>query len=696
MNYYYGLCQFLAVWGAKFVGKITCGKFAPCIIKDYLCHSNVASATTKFIMSAYSFYRKLVKNPGEHAPRWVVFSIDLFICATALIISYLLRFNFSIPSSESYRLLSVLTYVLFVRGLMFIVFRTYLGLIRYTSMRDAWRIFTVITSGTAILLAVNLIMFQLRNRFVIPNSVILIDYMGCMLGLIGARIVYKSLYYTISNKYVDRREVIVVGEEQFLAGLKVLSEEAIPGMRVRAFIAPLMQQMGHKISGMRIYDVSELQQLLQTYSIDMVLFAQQNMPLAIKHRIADVCMAAKVPMQTVTNVDSWLSGSGNDDGNGGVKDFNIEDLLMRPPIHLNQDDICAYLRNKTVLITGAAGSIGSELVRQVSQFDPQLIVLFDHAETPLYDIDMELRERLGFLKFELVIGSVTNINRVRRMFEAFSPQVVFHAAAYKHVPMMEENPSEAVFNNVKGTKVIADMAVEFGVEKFVMVSTDKAVNPTNVMGASKRIAEIYTQTLNKQQQHTQFITTRFGNVLGSNGSVIPRFKRQIEQGGPITITHPRITRYFMTIPEASQLVLQAGAMGKGGEIFVFDMGEPVRIVDLARRMISLSGKTEGRDIAIVYSGLRPGEKLYEEVLNDQERTQPTYHPKIMIAQVNEYSAEVFGRIDSLIAALNTDNYDLVAIMKEIVPEYISRNSVFENIDRQKRFSRNAAATKQQA
>ena len=627
----------------------------------------------------------MIKNPGEHAPRWVVFSIDLFICATSLIISYLLRFNFTLPEDDQHRLFSVVAYVLFVRGLMFIIFRTYLGLIRYTNMRDAWRIFTVTTSGTALLIAVNLVMYALRSMFVIPNSVLLIDYMGTMLGLIGARIGYKSLFYTISNKQGERRNIIVVGEEPFLASL-MLSEEAIPGMRVRAVIDPTMQQIGHKIGGMRIYDVESLPMLLQSQSIDSVLFAQQNTPNSVKQRIADICIAAKVQMQTVVNVEAWVNGNGNGNGNGGLKNINIEDLLMRPPIDLNQDDIRAYLRNKTVLITGAAGSIGSELVRQVSQFDPQLIVLFDHAETPLYEIDMELREKLGFLKFELVIGSVTNADRVRRMFEAFNPQVVFHAAAYKHVPMMEENPSEAVFNNVKGTKVMADMSVEFGVEKFVMVSTDKAVNPTNVMGASKRIAEIYTQTLNKQQQRTQFITTRFGNVLGSNGSVIPRFKRQIEQGGPITITHPRITRFFMTIPEASQLVLQAGSMGKGGEIFVFDMGEPVRIVDLARRMIRLSGKTEGRDINIVYSGLRPGEKLYEEVLNDQERTQPTYHPKIMIAQVNEYSAEVFALIDTLIAALNTDNYDLVRIMKDIVPEYISRNSVFENIDRQKRFS----------
>jgi FlaA1/EpsC-like NDP-sugar epimerase len=365
-----------------------------------------------------------------------------------------------------------------------------------------------------------------------------------------------------------------------------------------------------------------------------------------------------------------------------IKGINIEELLERDPIKLDNGLINEQLSNKTILITGAAGSIGSELARQCAKFNPALLVLLDQAESPLHELELEFNEKSNLKKHEVVIGDVRNKERMHNVFNTFKPQIVFHAAAYKHVPMMENNPSESILTNILGTKTVADLAAEFKVEKFVMISTDKAVNPTNVMGASKRIAEIYTQSLGKIS-NTKFITTRFGNVLGSNGSVIPRFKKQIEEGGPITITHPDITRFFMTIPEACQLVLEAGCMGKGGEIFVFDMGQSVKIVDLARKMIKLSGLKEDRDIKIIYTGLRPGEKLFEELLASSENTLRTHHQQILVGKVREYEfAEVTQFINELISLFNTqDNTRIVSKMKDIVPEFVSNNSVFQTLDK---------------
>ena len=357
-------------------------------------------------------------------------------------------------------------------------------------------------------------------------------------------------------------------------------------------------------------------------------------------------------------------------------------MLGREPIKLDNEKIKKQLSNKVVLVTGAAGSIGSEIVRQIVRFSPKKVILLDQAESPLYEIELELLEKTINCEIEVVMGDIRNKDRMDNMFRTFLPEVIYHAAAYKHVPMMENNPSEAILTNVLGTKNMADLSVKYNVKEFVMVSTDKAVNPTNVMGASKRIAEIYIQSINKTS-NTRFITTRFGNVLGSNGSVIPRFKKQIDKGGPITITHPEITRYFMTIPEACQLVLEAGAMGQGGEIFIFDMGKSVKIVDLAKKMIRLSGLTIDRDIQIIYTGLRPGEKLYEELLNDQENTLPTHHSQIMIAKVMEYNLEeVSEKINQLVAMFDEQNNEkIVSKMKEIVPEFKSNNSIFEKLDK---------------
>jgi len=551
-------------------------------------------------------------------------------------------------------------------------------------LKDAERIFMVTTSSTIVLFTINFIVYSKSGQFLIPNSILLIDFCGTNILMIGSRLFYKTLYYTIKNVDIEAENIVIVGIEQFAASAKrAIDKDNMAGLKVVAFIDPNCKQEGNSIEDVRIYNTSKIEFLVQKYGVSRILIAQKNLDPVKKNKIIDKCLQLNVKVQVIPDATAWINGELN---TSQLKSINIEDLLERPPIVLDKRRIQNYIKNKVVLVTGAAGSIGSEMVRQISKFSPKKIVLFDQAETPLYDLELELKENLHFYDFESVIGSVTNDYRVNKLFDVFKPNVVFHAAANKHVPMMENNPTEAVFNNVLGTKLIAETAVRYGVEKFVMISTDKAVNPTNVMGASKRIAEIFTQSLSCQVD-TNFITTRFGNVLGSNGSVIPRFRKQIEKGGPVTITHPEVTRFFMTIPEACQLVLEAGAMGNGGEIFIFDMGEPVKILDLAKKMIKLSGLTLGKDIQINFTGLRPGEKLYEELLNNTENTIPTYHPKIMIAKVPDLIPEnVIPKINRLIETLpEHNNFKVVSLMKDIVPEFISRNSIYEDIDRQKKY-----------
>ncbi|KEQ29694.1 polysaccharide biosynthesis protein, partial [Pedobacter antarcticus 4BY] len=424
-----------------------------------------------------------------------------------------------------------------------------------------------------------------------------------------------------------------------------------------------------------------------------------SIPADVQANIVDICLENGIKVLNIPPPNAWTGGKIQP---GQIKKLNIEDLLNRKSITIDIDGIGSQLKDKRILITGAAGSIGSEIVRQLSKFDVGLIILCDQSETGLHDLYLELTESTKNKNFHAFIGDVRDDKRMENLFSTFKPHYVYHAGAYKHVPLMEDNPSEAIKTNVLGTKTIADKAVKYGVQKFVMISTDKAVNPTNVMGASKRIAEIYVQSLNNSLHHkdhvfsnglsyindldvkpiTKFITTRFGNVLGSNGSVIPRFKAQIEKGGPITVTHPEITRYFMTIPEACRLVLEAGCMGEGGEIFVFDMGKSVKIVDLAKKMIQLAGLVPNQDIRIEYSGLRPGEKLYEELLNDNENTMPTHHSKIMIGKVREYEFdEIQNQIYNLIdSARRSEDMQVVRLMKELVKEYKSQNSIFENLD----------------
>jgi len=622
--------------------------------------------------------------PVKHTPRWIVFLIDLSICFFSLSFAYFIRFEFKLEESEFESLKLTIPILLFIRAITFLVFRTYAGLIRYTSAKDTERIFTVVTAGSALLTIANLLFYNAYGTLIIPNSILVIDYFATAIILIGSRLIVKTIYFSIINDNSEQENIIIYGAEQFASIVKgTLDQNSGTNFNVIAFIDPFNKNEGKKLEGISIYNTDKLDFLMQKHKISKLIIAKKNIDPVKKNKLVEKCFNYNVKALTVPDVNTWINGvlSLNQ-----IKNIKIEDLLERPPIVLDKKRIQSDIKGRVVLISGAAGSIGSELVRQVARFNPKKIILFDQAETPLYDIDLELKETYHFFDFEIVIGSITNEYRIRKIFEVFHPSIVFHAAAYKHVPLMENNPTEAIFNNVFGTKMIADLSVEYGVDKFVMISTDKAVNPTNIMGASKRIAEIYIQTLN-QSKSTRFITTRFGNVLGSNGSVIPRFKKQIEKGGPVTITHPEVTRFFMTIPEACQLVLEAGAMGEGGEIFIFDMGKSVKIIDLAKKMIKLSGLTLGRDIQLNITGLRPGEKLYEELLNNKENTTSTHHPQIMIAKVREYDPViVFNQINNLLKNLPAhNNFKLVGLMKEIVPEYESQNSIFEEIDRHKKF-----------
>jgi FlaA1/EpsC-like NDP-sugar epimerase len=619
----------------------------------------------------------------KNTPRWIVFSLDLAICAFSLVLAFLLRFNFTFPPKEVEIFLQALPVVLAVRAVSFYISKTYQGIIRYTGSKDAQRIFIVVTAGSAFLALLSLVMSYVREErlFLLPYSILVIDYMTTVFVMITSRLAIKALYFELKNPNREKTSVIIFGAgESGIITKRTLDRDAGTKYKVLAFIDDNPGKAGKKLEGSTIYPFEKLEDLLKNNSVAHVIISIQDLNPKRKQDIVDLCLNYNTKVLNVPPVSTWINGELSFKQ---IKKVKIEDLLERDPIKLDEENIRRQISEKVILVTGAAGSIGSEMVRQIIRFNPRKLVLLDQAESPLYDMEMELNDKYRFQAFEVVIGDIRNAERMENLFRTFRPQVVYHAAAYKHVPMMENNPSEAVLTNVLGTKVIADLSVSYNVEKFVMVSTDKAVNPTNVMGASKRVAEIYTQSLNNSSPaSTRFITTRFGNVLGSNGSVIPRFRQQIEKGGPVTITHPDITRYFMTIPEACQLVLEAGVMGKGGEVFIFDMGQSVKIVDLAKKMVKLSGLTLGKDIQIVYTGLRPGEKLYEELLNDHENTLPTHHSQIMIARVKEYDMETVSRhISELIALFDKqDNMAIVKKMKEIVPEFVSNNSVYETLD----------------
>ncbi|MES2567614.1 MAG: nucleoside-diphosphate sugar epimerase/dehydratase [Bacteroidota bacterium] len=615
-------------------------------------------------------------------PRWSILIIDLIICAFSLTLAFFLRFNFkSIPPEDLKNLPYDYALVLSVRLIAFFFSKIYKGVVRYTGAKDASRIFVIVLLSSFFLFIVNLFTRQiLLGYYIIPHSVIVIDALVTIFLMISSRLAIKAIYFENKNPEKHKTQVIIYGAgESGIITKRTLDRDAAVRYKVVGFIDDDEKKRGRSLEGVFVYSASKLGELIRDNSVESVIISIQNLPPHKKNSIIDECLQYGVRVLNVPPVAKWINGELSFNQ---IKSINIEELLERDPIKLDNALINEQINDKIILITGAAGSIGSELARQCAKFNPSLLVLLDQAESPLHEMELEFNEMTLSKKHEVVIGDVRNSDRMRNVFNTFKPHIVFHAAAYKHVPMMENNPSESILTNILGTKTVADLAVEFNVEKFVMVSTDKAVNPTNVMGASKRIAEIYIQSLGKTTS-TKFITTRFGNVLGSNGSVIPRFKKQIENGGPITITHPDITRFFMTIPESCQLVLEAGCMGNGGEIFVFDMGQSVKIIDLARKMIKLSGLKEDRDIKIVYTGLRPGEKLFEELLASSENTLPTHHKQILVGKVREYEfAEVIKFINELILLFNTqDNVRIVTKMKDIVPEFVSNNSVFQILDK---------------
>jgi FlaA1/EpsC-like NDP-sugar epimerase len=579
--------------------------------------------------------------------------------------------------------------------------KTYAGIIRYTSAQDSFRILFSVLISNGLFVIVNLVLVSVHKEPYISNVILVINGLTGFLMLITYRVMVKYFFMYVKNFKIDRQRVIIYGAgEAGIAAKRTLDHDNKINMVLGAFIDDDERKTAKSIDGIKIFHTREFTNLVLQEKVDNLIIASQNIPPDSKNKIVDICLEHGIKVLTLPPVRSWINGQLS---SKQLQNIKIEDLLEREPIQIHNEIISEQLRGKRVLVTGAAGSIGSEIVRQISQFSPQMIVLNDQSETPLHELHLELQENHFHNNFHCFIGDVRDRIRMELLFQTFKPHYVYHAAAYKHVPMMEHNPGEAVRTNVMGTKTLADLSIKYGVNKFVMISTDKAVNPTNVMGASKRIAEIYVQSLfnsykfkqptvytnglsylneNRSNVNTLFITTRFGNVLGSNGSVIPRFKAQIERGGPITVTHPDITRYFMTIPEACRLVLEAGSMGEGGEIFIFDMGKSVKIIELAKKMIRLSGLVPHQDIAIEFSGLRPGEKLYEELLNDLENTMPTHHEKIMVAQVREYHFQTINKHISELIKLSCEYKDrqVVVKMKEIVPEFKSNNSIYEELD----------------
>lgn len=613
-------------------------------------------------------------------PRWSILIIDLVICAFSLTLAFFLRFNFkSIPPEDLKNLPYDYEILLTIRAISFYLSKTYKGVVRYTGSRDAIRILSVVLLGSLLMFVVNAITYFTLGYFIAPSAVIIIDALVTLFIMISSRLAVKAIYFESKNPERSKINVLIYGAgEAGIITKRTLDRDAAIKYKVVGFIDDDEKKKGRSLEGAFIYPPEKMAELVKENEVESVIISIQHLSPAKKNEITDWCLNNDIRVMNVPPPTKWINGELSFNQ---LRAINIEDLLERDPIKLDNDIINAELNNKIILITGAAGSIGAELSRQCMKYNPKKVYLLDQAESPLHEVELEFGDKYGKEQFEVVMGDVRNADRMRNVFRTFKPDLVFHAAAYKHVPMMENNPSESILTNILGTKITSDLSVEFAVKKFVFVSTDKAVNPTNVMGASKRIAEIYIQSLGKQSK-TKFITTRFGNVLGSNGSVIPRFKKQIEQGGPVTITHPEITRYFMTIPEACQLVLEAGSIGKGGEIFVFDMGRSVKIVDLARKMIKLSGLQEGRDIKIEFTGLRPGEKLYEELLADSENTLPTHHSQILIGKVREYEyGEVSKVIEELIELFDTQNNNkIVQCMKELVPEFKSNNSVFEKLD----------------
>ncbi len=630
----------------------------------------------------------------SYLPRWGVLMMDIVLCTIAFWFSVWVGSGFfdyphldELPISTGMQYLIVMA----VQVVAFWAFHTYSGILRYSTFIDTTKILLSNISTGAVLILFNLIMDHTEGWHPLLNTVLMMYVPTSFVLLFSLRVGVKTISEALERNQNNPRVLIYGTQAAGIAIAKMLRSAGNAPYRPIGFIAEPNERIGYDLAGLRVRPLNEkLFDWMAIHNVNHVIISplkmkqinpSKDLQVFIDHNIRILTTPYFTKFDNVDAIDAARIGR--------IDAIKIEDLLERPQIEMNTDNVRQIIQNRVVLVSGAAGSIGSELVRQIQQFSPQVTILLEMAESPLHDLVLELHNQFPQARFIPVIADVRNRARIEQIFSEMRPDVVYHAAAYKHVPLMESFPNEAIQANVLGTKNMADIAVKYGVQRFVMISTDKAVNPTNIMGASKRIAEIYVQSLfrklsAKNPDCTKFITTRFGNVLGSNGSVIPYFRKQIAAGGPITVTHPDIIRYFMTIPEACCLVMEASTLGNGGEIFVFDMGKPVKILDLARNMIRLAGYSPEKDIQIVFTGLRPGEKLYEELLNQKETTLPTANEKIMVARVREFEFDkVSEEVDQLIkTSQQSKPFTTVKLMKQLVPEYISNNSVYEQLDPQ--------------
>ena len=621
-----------------------------------------------------------LKTFAKYASKWLVLLVDIILLCISFILAYIIRFDY-LSNLDFSLLIKQIPIIAIVGIFSFLVVGSYKGIVRHTTLRDAFTILTALTVFTSLLEFFNILnsIFDISANLNIPRSVVIINYLVANLLLIISRFIFKFFFALISTKEVLISNVLIYGAgASGRITYEVLNKDKKNRLQVLGFIDDDKNKINKQIDRTKIYKPNRItNKFITDNNITVLIISIQHIKserlLEIINHYSDLGLNVKI----VPPIDDWING---DLQVNQIRDFTIDDLLKRPIIQIDNPVLKEDLKDKVILVTGAAGSIGSEICRQITKNPYQHLILVDQAESPLYDLQQEFIQA-GIKNFSAIVANLRDANRMEHIFNKYKPQRVFHAAAYKHVPLMEENPYEAVKVNVFGTRILADLAIAYQVEKFVMISSDKAVNPTNVMGATKRAAEIYISSLFNTGK-TKFITTRFGNVLGSNGSVIPLFKKQIAVGGPLTLTHKDITRYFMTIPEACGLVLEAGTMGEGGEIFIFDMGSSVKIITLAKRMIKLSGLSYPDDIDIVYTGLRPGEKLYEELLATEENMLPTHHKKIMIAKVTnldtQKSKEAIIALCDLCEHSNVNS--IVIKLKEIIPEYISQNSSFEKLD----------------
>ncbi|MEO8236810.1 MAG: nucleoside-diphosphate sugar epimerase/dehydratase [Flavobacterium sp.] len=629
-------------------------------------------------------------NNLSYLPRWIIVAIDIMVLVFSFTFTYMLfegtALGYIVTSYQFY----FISCLICVNVFFFWLFRTYSGIIRHSSYIDAIKLLFSQMSVLIFFLVFNLVFELYSGHKAFLNTALFINLVLSFCGLFIYRVIVKQTFEIYFSEKTDSkliRTVIYGTDANAISVANALKFETPSRFKIVGFVDKNSQNASKRMLDLPILiQKKKLPALMRSVAAEGVIIADKSLSKEDQLIIVDQCLEFNYRVYTVPLISNWENQK---EISQKVKNIQIEDLLERKPIVLDSKSISKQLKDKVILITGAAGSIGSEIVRQVLGFNPKMIIILDHAETPLHNLCLETLALDSQTKIRAVIADVKSKKALEKIFIDFRPQVVFHAAAYKHVPLMEENPSQAILTNVKGTKNLADLSCKYNVKKFVMVSTDKAVNPSNVMGASKRIAEKYVQSLflkNKREKEegvTKFITTRFGNVLGSNGSVVPLFTKQIAEGGPVTITHQDIIRYFMTIPEACQLVLEAGAMGNGGEIYIFDMGKPVKIIDLAKKMIKLAGFIPDKEIKIKIVGLRPGEKLYEELLNDTSKTLPTYHNKIMIAQeIQDEYENLHVEIDELVTiATFYNNDDIVSKMKKIVPEFKSMNSAFEVLDK---------------